>query len=165
MTDRFSSDTLTVELFVVEKDKQKGICMKKIYFPLIILIALFLLISCAEEGSSCTYPFSSVSLTLGTTFEDTIPSFGTNYYSFQAPTEGSYNISLTNLTSSCSWELYEYISDCGDDYIAADSSSIASGWADDIVTVNPLYSGKYLLVVDEWEDLGAASYTVLVIQN
>ena len=143
--------------------------MKKMYFPIIILVALFLLTSCSEDGSSCTYPFSSVSLTLDTPLDDTIPSWGTNYYTFQAPTTGSYTISLTLLTSDCDWELYEYISECIDDYIAVGAPLIADSWndglSDEVVTINPLSSGKYLLIVDEYDDSGAASYTVAIVQN
>ncbi len=137
--------------------------MKKYVFLMIVCISLFFVISCKDD-ESCDDPFSTSSLTLNTAVNETIEAYGTKFYTFEATTAGDYTISLTNLGSTCGWELWAYISECGDDYIASGETDIASssisGSGDKIDTAS-LATGTYLVVVDEWSDIDS-SYTLEV---
>jgi hypothetical protein len=95
-----------------------------------------------------------INLTIGTTVNDTIEPFGTKLYVFEVVDQMFYSISLYNMATDNDWALYEYISNCTDDYpadppVIAESSNF--GTAPDIMVV-PLEAKTYLLVVDEYDD-------------
>jgi hypothetical protein len=104
-----------------------------------------------------------ISLTIGTPLNQTIEAFGTKFYVFEVVDPVAYTISLYNMTTDNDWILYDYISNCEDDYpvnppIIAESSNPLTAPDIQTVVLNP---GKYLLVVDEYDSL-PSSYTVSV---
>jgi len=105
----------------------------------------------------------TTALTIGTPLDQTIEAFGTKFYVFQVVDPATYTISLYNMATDNDWELYQYISNCTDDYpdnhpLIAESSNMLT--TPDIKDV-ALNAGTYLLVVDEWDSL-PSSYTVSV---
>ena len=93
-------------------------------------------------------------LNIGTTLSDTIEPLGTKFYVFEVVDQMSYSISLYNMATDNDWALYEYISNCEDDYpedppVIAESSNI--GTVPEFMVV-PLEPKKHLLVVDEYDD-------------
>jgi hypothetical protein len=105
-----------------------------------------------------------ITLTIDSPLNQTIEAFGTNFYVFEVVDPVAYTISLYNMTTDNDWVLIDYISNCEDDYAAANPPIIAessnSFTTPDIQTV-VLNPGKYLLIVDEWDNL-PSSYTVSV---
>lgn len=96
-----------------------------------------------------------IGLTLGKTLNETIEPLGTKFYVFEIADleQGFYAISLYNMATDNDWVLYEYISNCEDDYpadppVIAESSNL--GTVPDYMVV-PLEPKKYLLVVNEWD--------------
>jgi hypothetical protein len=104
-----------------------------------------------------------LNLTIGVPLNQTIEASGTKYYVFEVADPATYTISLYNMVTKNDWSLIEYVSNCGDDYpldgpIIADSYNNLT--ADDTLSVS-LGPKKYLLIVDEYDDL-PSSYSVSV---
>jgi hypothetical protein len=104
-----------------------------------------------------------ISLTIGAILNQTIEAFGTKFYVFEVVDPATYTISLYNMTTDNDWVLINYISNCEDDYpldppIIAESDNILTD--PDIMDVS-LNTGKYLLIVDEYDNQ-PSSYTVSV---
>jgi len=95
-----------------------------------------------------------MSLTFGTNFYDTIEPLGTKLYVFNVVYQGFYSISLFNMATDNNWALYEYISNCTDDYpaeppVIAQSSNLGTAVDYMVVSLEPK---TYLLIVDEYDD-------------
>ncbi len=105
----------------------------------------------------------TISLTIGTPLNQAIEAFGTKYYVFEVVDPATYTISLYTMATDNDWELWEYVSNCEDDY-PLDPPVIAGSYndltADDILSVS-LDPKKYLLIVDEFDNQ-ASTYTVSV---
>lgn len=118
---------------------------------------------CTPTGTCNGEVISPLNLTIGTPLNQTIEAFGTKYYVFDVVTSATYTISLYNMATDNDWVLIEYISNCEDDYplyppIIAESSNLSTTPDIKAVFLDP---AKYLLIVDEWDDL-PSSYTLSV---
>lgn len=104
-----------------------------------------------------------IPLTIGTPLNQIIEAFGERFYVFEVVDPATYTVSVYNMATDNDWILISYISNCEDDYpdntpIIAESSNLLTN--PDIKDV-ALNAGKYLLIVDEFDNQ-PSSYTVSV---
>ena len=135
----------------------------KVRFIVIFLLVLLALLSCKKNSTQSTYQDEGTSvnpvlLSVGSTHQATVGSYGTSYYKFLAAGNGSHTVSLTNTHSDLSWDLYDdsnysHNIDWCDNYDYA---------ADEIASTVSLTNGvTYYLLVDEWDYVaGAFSLTI-----
>ncbi len=128
--------------------------MKKLF--IILFLSSFVFISC-EDDPAAWYPnegsiTSPVLLTVGTTHSATIDEWGTNYYTFTtAAGAADHTISLINVDSDLSWELY---SDSNYTYPPDYECDDYDYKADESKTITTLPADTYYLMVDEWDFVG-----------
>lgn len=135
----------------------------KIQFIAIFLLLLLALLSCKKNPTQSTYQdegtlLNPVSLSVGSTHQGTVGSYGTSLYQFIAAGNGSHTISLTNTQSDLSWWLYD------DSNYSNDIDSCDDYWgaADEIASTVPLTNGwTYYLAVDEWDHV-AGTYSLTI---
>jgi len=117
-----------------------------------------------DDDNGCKDPLNVTALTFNVEKNGTIEAYDWRFYSFSVESAGEYTISLTNLGSDLDWCLYEYISDCADDYGDAPEEIVCGeeyGDDSDEILVVDLDADKYLLVVEEWDDVDS-SFTIEV---
>ena len=142
--------------------------MRKILSAVVILLvcgSMFLVCDSGGGSDKCSNEFTTNSIQLNTTYNETIEMEGDNFYKFTITTSGDYDISLTNLTVDCGWELYDNKGTCSDNYSEDDFIDECDDdfdIGDEVKTVT-LESGDYLLYVANFDNSG--SYTLQVSLN
>jgi hypothetical protein len=131
---------------------------------LLLLFPIALLLSCTDTGNGTSFsnegtPSNPITITVDVTRSGSIAAWGTSYYKFTPANTGVHTISLTNLDSDLSWDLYDdagwtsLLDYCDDNLDASDE--IAQ-------TTTALTSGTtYYLMVDEWDYVGG-TFSLLV---
>jgi hypothetical protein len=130
---------------------------KTVLFMAIGAAIVTLLVCCnnAEPQGTMSNPLG---LTVGTAHNGSIEAFGTKYYKFTTASAGTHTISLTNLASDLSWDLFN---DAGyTNWMWFCDNFFDS--RDEIDQTPSLTAGTtYYLSVDEWEMI-AGSFNLLV---
>jgi hypothetical protein len=145
--------------------------MKKCVPVLIVSLCIMSgVVGCNSKKKADVTGYTLTAITIGTTYSESIPAFGSNLYVFTASTTGNHTVSVTGITAATSnidWNLYDYISDNYSDYNfvitkAYSESSTTNG--DEVKSLISLTAGKkYMLILDEWNTV-ATNYTLKVTQ-
>jgi hypothetical protein len=113
----------------------------------------------ASKGT--VIPFYS-DITLNTTYNETIESFGTKVYRIQTLDSGNYLISLTNLSSDLGWILCSCdpmdssVNDLADNIIDSTNGNLFNDTTNEVYTESLSASTYYYIVVDEYDSVSSS---------
>ncbi len=138
----------------------------KINIARFLVLAMGVVFIGCSNPSNLSNPSNSLStwaseLKVGTAISATIESYDEHLF-FVYLSKGHYTVSLTNQASDCG----VIVSECDSEYAFPEADLIEINShpdATDEIGVIPISKNDYYIIrVDEWDDLGASSYTLLI---